>query len=304
MSARLATGVAHGNLGCRQKGCASCGDQPTITAENLAEYDYRAFTGQPFNDAAPPSLQLIPAAQRLHPQDLAQILSADSENTFKPSVQPQAGSESLLQPPAAAAAGAADLPLHGISSSAASSGATVAALDAQSLPTGSTAGDQPSSATCADTNRNMSPMQNVGGQAASQGRLRAKPLVVDVRPKEQFAAAHLPGSVNIPYQGPHKPIAQPLLQLCQSHQSAGRHGDGPPQQAAPSDDADATQAGFANQRDGQGQGAAEIFVICRRGNDSQEVVQQLRSAGFSGAVDIIGGLTGYSKSVDPTFPTY
>ena len=54
----------------------------------------------------------------------------------------------------------------------------------------------------------------------------------------------------------------------------------------------------------QSEAVHEVLVVCRRGNDSQEVVQQLRSLGITGAVDIVGGLTAWSQSVDPSFPIY
>ncbi|KAK9855766.1 hypothetical protein WJX84_002575 [Apatococcus fuscideae] len=76
----LSTSFRTFKLRDRSAACASCGDRPTITAANLADYDYKAFTGQPFNDAAPPSLALIPDAQRLRVQDLAQRLGQSASD--------------------------------------------------------------------------------------------------------------------------------------------------------------------------------------------------------------------------------
>ncbi|CAN4103991.1 unnamed protein product [Withania somnifera] len=47
-----------------------------------------------------------------------------------------------------------------------------------------------------------------------------------------------------------------------------------------------------------------LYVICRRGNDSQRAVQLLHQEGFSMAKDIIGGLESWAQNVDPKFPMY
>uniref|UniRef100_A0A0A9D3V9 MOCS3-2 n=1 Tax=Arundo donax TaxID=35708 RepID=A0A0A9D3V9_ARUDO len=47
-----------------------------------------------------------------------------------------------------------------------------------------------------------------------------------------------------------------------------------------------------------------LYVVCRRGNDSQRAVQLLREKGFLSAKDIIGGLQVWAQDVDPNFPVY
>lgn len=50
-----------------------------------------------------------------------------------------------------------------------------------------------------------------------------------------------------------------------------------------------------------------IFVICRRGNDSQLAVPVLEKALYSSVLsvsDIRGGLTEWRNSVDKEFPLY
>ncbi|KAK3003647.1 hypothetical protein RJ639_019152 [Escallonia herrerae] len=47
-----------------------------------------------------------------------------------------------------------------------------------------------------------------------------------------------------------------------------------------------------------------LYVICRRGNDSQRAVQLLHKMGFSAAKDIIGGLESWARDVDLNFPCY
>ena len=47
-----------------------------------------------------------------------------------------------------------------------------------------------------------------------------------------------------------------------------------------------------------------LYVVCRRGNDSQRVVQLLRSTGFPHAMDLEGGLQAWAAVADPAFPVY
>jgi adenylyltransferase/sulfurtransferase len=49
---------------------------------------------------------------------------------------------------------------------------------------------------------------------------------------------------------------------------------------------------------------AQLYVVCRRGNESQRAVQYLHKKGFNSAKDIVGGLESWAQSVDPNFPTY
>ena len=56
-------------------------------------------------------------------------------------------------------------------------------------------------------------------------------------------------------------------------------------------------------------GPLPIYVICHHGNDSQKAVQVLQKhfplADNSIIIrDIISGLSGWSRLVDPTFPEY
>ncbi|KAI9175828.1 hypothetical protein H9P43_006192 [Blastocladiella emersonii ATCC 22665] len=89
-------------------------------------------------------------------------------------------------------------------------------------------------------------------------------LLLDVREPVQFAIAHLPGSVNVPYRQLGKRLGEVR---------------------------------------GLTQGKAEVLVLCRRGNDSQRAVNDLRAAGIECA-DVAGGLEAWSEQVDPSFPRY
>ncbi|PHU03840.1 hypothetical protein BC332_29091 [Capsicum chinense] len=50
--------------------------------------------------------------------------------------------------------------------------------------------------------------------------------------------------------------------------------------------------------------STSLFVICRRGNDLQRVIELLYKLEFSSAKDMIGGLKSWAHNVDPKFPTY
>lgn len=52
-------------------------------------------------------------------------------------------------------------------------------------------------------------------------------------------------------------------------------------------------------------GEADVYVICRLGNDSQMAVDALRNTGRAGVVkDLVGGLRAWSLDVDSDFPIY
>lgn len=61
------------------------------------------------------------------------------------------------------------------------------------------------------------------------------------------------------------------------------------------------------QQAGDSRGASQgvpLCVVCRRGNDSQHVVQMLRQGGVRTAVDLVGGLEAWSKHAKVVFPEY
>ena len=50
-----------------------------------------------------------------------------------------------------------------------------------------------------------------------------------------------------------------------------------------------------------------VFVVCRRGNDSQKAVQKLKAYFANSDIqvkDIIGGLHAWTNKIDPSFPIY
>jgi adenylyltransferase/sulfurtransferase len=48
----------------------------------------------------------------------------------------------------------------------------------------------------------------------------------------------------------------------------------------------------------------QVYVVCRRGNDSQRAVSLLGERGFVGAKNIQGGLLEWARTIDPAFPIY
>ncbi|KAG0047337.1 Molybdenum cofactor synthesis protein 3 [Gryganskiella cystojenkinii] len=93
-------------------------------------------------------------------------------------------------------------------------------------------------------------------------------LLLDVREKVQFDICSLPSSLNIP-----------LKALPQSIEQVKEHL----------------------------QGRSEpIYIVCRRGNDSQPAVKILQEQGITtGDIrDIVGGLEKWANRIDPEFPKY
>ena len=97
-------------------------------------------------------------------------------------------------------------------------------------------------------------------------------MVIDVRPPEQFAICHLPGAINTPWKVFDKHVDTIKERISSSN----------------------------NERDEE----AVLYVVCRRGNDSQRAVARLRELGFKGAIDMVGGMEAWGKEIDGTFPIY
>ncbi|KAH6814418.1 co-factor for nitrate [Perilla frutescens var. frutescens] len=109
--------------------------------------------------------------------------------------------------------------------------------------------------------------------------LKGEPhILVDVRPAHHYKIISLPKSLNIPLAS---------LQGRLSEITA----------AYASEESNMTATGEASR-------APSLYIICRRGNDSQRAVEFLHEKGFAFAKDIIGGLESWSQDVDPKFPIY
>ncbi|KAG8072806.1 hypothetical protein GUJ93_ZPchr0006g45256 [Zizania palustris] len=107
-------------------------------------------------------------------------------------------------------------------------------------------------------------------------------LLLDVRPAHHFQIASIAHSINIPL--PELEEKLPLLRDSMRRVAA----------------ADEPLLG-SNRRQTQ---HCPLYVICRRGDDSQVAVHILRENGFLFASDVAGGLESWAKEVDPSFPLY
>ncbi|CAH8389174.1 unnamed protein product [Eruca vesicaria subsp. sativa] len=96
-------------------------------------------------------------------------------------------------------------------------------------------------------------------------------VLLDVRPAHHYKIVSLPDSLNIPLANLEARLDE-LTSALKEKQEAN---------ANPS-----------------------LYVVCRRGNDSQRAVQYLRDWGFDSAKDITGGLEAWAADVNPNFPTY
>ena len=103
-------------------------------------------------------------------------------------------------------------------------------------------------------------------------------VVVDVRPSHHFNIVSLPKSLNIPLSSLEARLSEISSALKEEEEEQ--------------------KGGSSNQS------GTSLYVVCRRGNDSQRAVQYLHKMGFTSAKDIIGGLESWARDVDPSFPTY
>ncbi|KAL9254324.1 Adenylyltransferase and sulfurtransferase MOCS3-like protein [Drosera capensis] len=101
-------------------------------------------------------------------------------------------------------------------------------------------------------------------------------VLIDVRPAHHFSIVSLPKSVNMPLST----LESRLHEISNAVSSEKPHENG---------------------TSGSG---VKVYVVCRRGNDSQRAVNLLHEKGFSSARDIIGGLEGWALEVDQNFPAY
>jgi adenylyltransferase/sulfurtransferase len=117
------------------------------------------------------------------------------------------------------------------------------------------------------------------------------PLLLDVRPQEQFAVMSLPGAVNVPYLQLEQRLPE-VLQLCNISSTAAEQ----PHAAA----GDSLSHGAAAVEDSSSR-SQRVVVLCRRGNHSQLAVERLRRAGVA-AVDVVGGYEAWAAEVDESLP--
>ena len=159
---------------------------------------------------------------------------------------------------------------------------------------------------------------------AAQASGQPPPTVLDVRPPNQFDLARLPQAVHIPFEQLDARVGE-VQQLAQKSGSAEASVKGGEQQcstglhfARAGQQGEGTKAdggglaqmpggnGKEGLDDGGGRGDAgdgsTLFVMCRRGNNSQLAVARLRELGITNAVDVVGGIENWAKSVDDSMP--
>jgi adenylyltransferase/sulfurtransferase len=123
------------------------------------------------------------------------------------------------------------------------------------------------------------------GGPSDDGQDKTQPVLLDVREKELFDVGYIEGAVNVPYS---------------RIQSSGRT-----KRPEGEDGTADTELPDWIPRNLSGHGP--IYVVCRVGNDSQLVAQQLKDLGlgrggerFIG--DIKGGMRAWKQDVDSTLP--
>ena len=96
------------------------------------------------------------------------------------------------------------------------------------------------------------------------------PVLIDIRPKEQYEITKLPNSINIDWE----------------------------QTFRKTDSIDSYLPSHCKKD-------SECFVVCRYGNDSQLAVKKMiDELGFQNVKDIKGGITKWSEEIDPRIPRY
>ncbi|PSR85309.1 Molybdopterin-synthase [Actinidia chinensis var. chinensis] len=125
---------------------------------------------------------------------------------------------------------------------------------------------------------NLLPIEaRISSKEYNERVLKGEPhILVDVRPVHHYKILSLPKSMNIPLSG----LEARLPEISSALEKEEEH------------------TGTETASD------VSLYVVCRRGNDSQRAVQLLHNMGFTSAKDIIGGLESWARDVDPNFPTY
>ncbi|KAG6550338.1 hypothetical protein Mapa_008301 [Marchantia paleacea] len=124
-------------------------------------------------------------------------------------------------------------------------------------------------------------------------------VLLDVRDSHEYAISSLPSSLNIPLS-----LLKERLSILQSAVDSVVSVPENPQEKEHRGLQDVGSSEGVCSFSVPSRETPSIYVVCRRGNDSQKAVQLLRSEGFSSAVDVVGGLDSWAKDVDEKFPFY
>ncbi|KAK4149007.1 hypothetical protein C8A00DRAFT_38407 [Chaetomidium leptoderma] len=134
------------------------------------------------------------------------------------------------------------------------------------------------------SNVNLPPEERITAAAYHAAKERGElpgHILLDTREKEHFSFGSIEGAVNVPFG-----------KLLMKAAAIKRDGGAASEILPPAE---------------SGKGDAPIFVVCRRGVDSQETVEKLKELGLDDQgkrkiVDIIGGMRAWKEEVDPSFP--
>lgn len=123
----------------------------------------------------------------------------------------------------------------------------------------------------------LPPEARITSQEYNERKLKGEAhVLVDVRPSHHYEIISIPKSLNIPLENLEERLFDILTAL----------------------------NGIKTDKSNDMGLGASLYVICRRGNDSQRAVQYLHKMGYTSAKDIIGGLESWAQDVDPKFPIY
>ncbi|CEH17609.1 Molybdopterin synthase sulfurylase [Ceraceosorus bombacis] len=150
---------------------------------------------------------------------------------------------------------------------------------------------------------------------ADTNQANARSLLVDVRPKVEYGIVSLPNTCNIPYTDLRRNPSETLQRIRTLQNSV----------APISSSGNPSNHSTSKLNNAASQVSPSIYLLCRRGNDSQIAADLLHKAQVEQApttgneevhtlaaqrsdeftfVDVIGGLQAWSKEVDLSFPVY
>jgi len=118
-------------------------------------------------------------------------------------------------------------------------------------------------------------------------------LLLDIRDREHFSFGSIDGAVNLPFN-------RLLVDLAVCKRTRSSPDQVLPKATTKSNDGATTAAQ-------ESESLPPLFVVCRRGLDSQVIVEKLKEAGVDRGgkrkvVDIVGGMEAWKKEVDASFP--
>lgn len=132
-------------------------------------------------------------------------------------------------------------------------------------------------------------------------------MVLDVRPQTQFALLQHPATVlHVPFEQLEQRVDEIRAVAAQAAQGTGspQAANGKDRASNGTDSTDNADIG-SHKAAGCADGAAApgvLYVMCRRGNNSQRAVAKLRQLGITNVVDVVGGIEQWARDVAPDAP--